>query len=106
MTTGMPSVEMRVCIACGMPGCWKYDKKGRPYFSCPYCMIRIFPHGLGAIVGIELLHQMVISNLSAFRLRARNGLMQRMTYPGAPIPSPRRIPPPPGLKPQQAARDQ
>lgn len=54
-----PSVELAVCILCGMPGGWKKDRRGRPYLSCSHCLVRIFPHSMTAMAGLELLYDTV-----------------------------------------------
>lgn len=54
-----PRVELAVCILCGMPGGWKKDRRGRSYLSCSHCLVRIFPHSMTAMAGLELLYSMV-----------------------------------------------
>lgn len=54
-----PTIELAVCIVCGMPGGWKKDRRGRAYLSCSHCQVRIFPHSMSALAGLELLYEMI-----------------------------------------------
>lgn len=89
-----PSRELRVCVFCGMPGGWRYDRVGRAYFSCPFCRTRLFLHSHAGIAGTELLHELVFR---AGVQRFRQLVQQRAarSLPKAPVVEPRRAPPPP-----------
>jgi len=78
---------------CAQPGGWKYDKRGNPYVSCPYCQIKIFPHGLAAVAAIEMNHQLVMSCLSSYRARIRATLVRRLSNPSLAMPTVRPLMP-------------
>lgn len=69
-----PAVPMRVCISCGVPAGWRYDKKGRPFHYCGHCGTRIFIYTVTGLIGFEMMHQAVVRNGPA---RQRN-LINRM----------------------------
>ena len=71
-----PPFELQVCVACGVPAGWRYDrKKGRPYHFCPHCGIRIFIYNIQALAGMQVLHDMV---LRAGPLRIREAVRLRV----------------------------
>lgn len=55
-----PSFQLRVCICCGMRAAWRFDKRKRPFHYCPHCGIRIFIYSIRALVGLQILHEIVL----------------------------------------------
>lgn len=80
-----PGIELAVCIVCGMPGGWKKDKRGRSYLSCSHCLVRIFPHSMSAMAGLELLYEM-IKRMGVSRHRANVLTLMRRRAMKARIP--------------------
>lgn len=57
-----PQSPLRVCISCGVPAAWRFDKKCRPFHYCGHCGTRVFIYTATGLTGFELLHQMVVRN--------------------------------------------
>ena len=73
-----PSFVLRVCIGCGAPAAWRYDKKRRPYHYCPNCGIRYWIYHPKAMAGISLVHSMVLRyGVQKFRQTVAQAEMRR-----------------------------
>lgn len=76
-TEAMPTIDFAFCIVCGMPGGWKFDRRGRPYLACSHCTVRVFPHGHTALAGLELIYDMIRRSGLARHRQTVLGLVKR-----------------------------
>lgn len=54
-----PGTQLTVCVICGMPAEWRYDKHQRPTHYCPHCGTRIFLYSVAGVAGMETLNHMI-----------------------------------------------
>lgn len=74
-----PNIELSICITCGMPAKWRFDRKQhRPYHYCNYCGIRVFIYHVESLIGFEMLHQLILKGAPAFRRTLRERVNRRM----------------------------
>ena len=72
-----PKFELRVCILCGCPAQFKWDRRKRAYIGCGICSTRVFLHSELAYAGVEVVQQMILrQNPKRFRATVQQRAMR------------------------------